>query len=289
MAVISAWPLPEGIKSVEVNGYPMAYQESGSGTPLVLVHGSLNDYRCWNFQIPAFTAHYRVLAVSLRHYFPEPWDGQGDDFSIPQHADDLAELIRVLDLGPVHLLGHSRGGAVVLNVAARHPEVIRTLILEDASGLEALLPETPESRAMAVEGRKLHERLAADLAKGERETALRAYVDALSWPGRWDELTPERKSSFFDNVATAIRPEARPSLSRETIGKFRFPILMLTGETSPDRYGQMLRAMRDCLPGSVGEPTIIPNAAHGMNRDNPKAFNAAVLAHLQHYALTHMY
>jgi pimeloyl-ACP methyl ester carboxylesterase len=172
MAVISAWPLPEGIKSVEVNGYPMAYQESGSGTPLVLVHGSMNDYRCWNLQIPAFTAHYRVLAVSLRHYFPEPWDGQGDDFSIPQHAD---------------------------------------------------------------------------------------------------------------------RPEARPSLSCETIGKFRFPNLMLTGETSPDRFGQMLRAMRDCLPGSVGEPTIIPNAAHGMNRDNPKAFNAAVLAHLQHYALTHMY
>jgi len=55
MAVISAWPLPEGIKSVEVNGYPMAYQESGSGTALMLVHGSMNDYRCWNFQIPCAT------------------------------------------------------------------------------------------------------------------------------------------------------------------------------------------------------------------------------------------
>ena len=280
MAMQRAWPLPEGIKSVEVNGYPMAYQESGTGMPLVLVHGSMNDYRCWNFQIPVFAAHYRVIAVSLRHYFPEPWDGQGDDFTILQHADDVAEFTRALDLGPVHLLGHSRGGAVVLNVAARHPAVIKTLILEDASGLEALLPETPESRAMAVEGLKLHERLAADLAKGDRETALRSYVDALSWPGRWDELTPERKSSFFDNVATAIQVEVRPSLSAEAIGKFQFPILMLTGETSPGRYGQMLRAMRDCLPGSVGEPTVIPNAAHGMNRDNPQAFNAAVLGFL---------
>jgi len=280
MAIQGVWPMPEGVKSVEVNDYPIAYEERGSGTPLILVHGAMNDYRCWNFQVPVLAVHYRVIAVSLRHYFPEPWDGQSDDFSVFQHADDVAEFTRVLDLGPVHLLGHSRGGAVVLNVAARHPDVIKTLILADASGLEALLPETPESRAMAVEGQKLHEHLAADLAKGDQETALRAYVDALSWPGRWDELTPERKSSFFDNVATAIRPEVRPSLSGEAIGKFQFPILMLTGETSPGRYGQMLRAMRDCLPGSVGEPTIIPNAAHGMNRDNPKAFNAAVLGFL---------
>jgi hypothetical protein len=51
---------------------------------------------------PVLAAHYRVIAVSLRHYFPEPWDGQGDDFSVLQHADDVAEFSRVLDLGPVH-------------------------------------------------------------------------------------------------------------------------------------------------------------------------------------------
>jgi pimeloyl-ACP methyl ester carboxylesterase len=66
-----------------------------------------------------FAEQYRVIAISLRHYFPEPWDGRGDDFSILQHADDLAEFTRKLELGPVHLLGHSRGGAVVLNVAVR--------------------------------------------------------------------------------------------------------------------------------------------------------------------------
>lgn len=277
MAMQSVWPLPESIKSVEVNGYPMAYRESGSGTALILVHGSMNDYRYWNSQIPVFTAHYRVIAVSLRHYFPERWDGHGEDFSIVQHANDLAEFTRTLNLGPAHLLGHSRGGAVVLNVAARRPEVIRTLILVDASGLEALLPDTPESRAMMVEVRQLHERLAADLAKGDREAALKAYIEALTVPGRWDQLGPEQKSILFDNVATAIRPEVRPSLSREAIRKFQFPTLLLTGERSPKRYGEMLRAMRDCLPESVGEPIIIPNASHGMNRENPQAFNAAVL------------
>lgn len=280
MVIGNVWPLPEGIKSVEVNGYPMAYSESGSGTPLILVHGSMNDYRYWKSQLPVFAAQYRTFAISLRHYFPERWDGRSDDFTIVQHADDLAEFIRRLDLGPAHLLGHSRGGAVVLNVAARDPELIRTLVLADASGLEALLPETPESRAMAAEVRLLHERLAADLAKGDPEAALKVFIEALTAPGRWEQLGPEQKSILFDNVATAIRPEARPSLSREEIRKFQFPILLLTGEKSPKRYGQMLRAMRDCLPDGAGEPIVVPNASHGMNRENPRAFNAAVLGFL---------
>jgi pimeloyl-ACP methyl ester carboxylesterase len=280
MAMLSGWPLPESVTSVEVNGYPMAYQERGRETPLVLVHGSMNDYRYWSDQIGVFAEHHRVIAVSLRHYFPERWDGRGQDFSILQHADDLAELTRKLDLGPVHLLGHSRGGAVALNVAARHPEVIRTMILADPSGLEALLPDTPESRAMAVEVRQLSERLAADLAKGDREAALRAYVEALSGPGRWEKVSAEQKEILFDNVATAIGPEVRPALSCEVIRKFQFPILLLVGERSPRRYGEMLRAMRNCLPESIGAPILIPRAAHGMNRENPQAFNAAVLGFL---------
>jgi len=280
MEIRSVWPLPEGIKSVEVNGYPMAYRESGNGKPLILVHGSLNDYRYWNSEIGVFAEQYRVIAISLRHYFPEPWDGRGDDFSILQHADDLAEFTRKLELGPVHLLGHSRGGAVVLNVAVRHPEVIRTLILADASGLEALLPDTPEAKALSAETQQLVDRLAVDLAKGDREAALRAYLDKVVGPGRWELMHPDYKQILFDNAATAMRPEERASLSREGICKLQFPILPLTGEQSPKRYGEMARAIRRCASENVLEPIIIPDASHAMNRNNPKAFNVAVLGFL---------
>jgi len=273
--------MPEGIKSIEVNEYPMAYRESGCGTPLVLVHGSINDYRYWNPQIESFAAHYRTIAVSLRHYFPEPWDGSGDDFSILQHADDVAEFIRKLDLEPVHLLGHSRGGAVVLHVAARCPEVIRTLILADASGLEELLPDTPEGRAMAAERQISAERLATDLARGDRDAALRAYVDALGGPGRWDEISGDQKLIHLDNAVPSICADPRPSLSREAIRKFRFPILPIVGEKSPKRFSETLRAMQLCLPdNNMEDMAIIRNAAHGMNRQNPQAFNATVLGFL---------
>jgi esterase len=276
----SEWPLPEGVKSIEVNGYPMAYHESGSGKPLILVHGSLNDYRYWNCEIGVFAEQYRVIAISLRHYFPEPWDGHGDDFSIVQHADDLAEFTRKLNLGSVHLLGHSRGGAVALNVAVRHPELIRTLILVDTSGLEALLPDTPEASALSAETQQLVDRLAADLAKGDREAALRAYVESFAGPGRWKLMRPDYKQILFDNAATAIRPEERASISREAIRQFQFPIQPLTGEQSPKRYGDMARAIWHCASENVREPIIIPNGSHNMNRNNPHAFNAAVLGFL---------
>ena len=101
------WPIPEGIKTVEVNGYPMAYQETGSEIPIVLLHPSLDDYRTWYAQVPEFSKSYRVITVILRHYYPEKWNGVGDDFSIAQNASDVAALIKKLNLGKVNLIGNS--------------------------------------------------------------------------------------------------------------------------------------------------------------------------------------
>ena len=142
------WQLPEGAKSVEVNGYDMAYQETGSGTPLVLVHGALTDYRYWYLLVPEFAKNYRVIAVALRHYYPEKWDGNGNDFSYEQHAADVAALIKKLNLGKGHLLGHSRGGGVVVNVAKAYPEVIKTLILADATGLSPCCQRPPRIKSL---------------------------------------------------------------------------------------------------------------------------------------------
>ena len=275
------WPLPKDVKTVEVNGYEMAYQETGSGSPLVLVHGALADYRVWYAQVPEFAKTYRVIAVSLRHYYPEKWDGKGDDFSIEQHATDVVAFIRKLNLGKVHLLGHSRGGAVVVNVAKQSPDVIRTLILEDASGLETLLPETPETRKLAAETKPPGETLARNLATGNLELAAQVFADSQGGPGTWSKRTPEQKQIVFDNLGTALKATGRPPTTCEQIVKFNFPILLLNGERSPRRYGEMFAAMRKCK--DIPEPIIIPNAAHSMNRDNPPAFNAAVFDFLSRY------
>ncbi len=103
--------------TMRVNGYDMAYVERGTGVPLLLVHGTLGDYRAWTLQMEPFGARYRTIAVSLRHCWPERWSGEGDDFTVQQHTADVAGFIAALGAGPAHLLGHSRGGYIAFRVA----------------------------------------------------------------------------------------------------------------------------------------------------------------------------
>jgi pimeloyl-ACP methyl ester carboxylesterase len=279
------WSIPDGIKTIDVNGYDMAYQETGSGIPLVLVHGSLTDYRTWNAQVPDFSKAYRTISVSLRHYYPEKWNGIGDDFSITQHASDVAALIKNLNLGKVHLLGHSRGGAVVLHVAKLYPEVIRTLILEDAAGMESILPDSSESKTLAAKGAEIRKALRANIAGGDMDKAAREFTDGWNGPGSWEKLPAATKQMVLDNLGTGIAIDERPKISCADIQNFTFPVLTLTGERSPKRYGETYGAMRQCKP-DIPAPLIVPNATHtmhGANLGNPGFFNKVVLQFLNQH------
>src|SRR5205814_2008961 len=109
------------------------------------------------------------IAISLRHYWPEPWNGAGD-FSAQQQAEDVASFIQQLGAGKVHLVGHSRGGYIALQLARAHPDLLRDLVLaepalllpglvEGAKGshathlaLDALEKCFPDQRHMIIPG-----------------------------------------------------------------------------------------------------------------------------------------
>jgi pimeloyl-ACP methyl ester carboxylesterase len=268
------WPIPPGIKWEAINGYPMAYRDAGNGTPIVLVHGSTNDYRAWNAQFDVFSRTYRVIAVSLRRFYPERWDGVGADFSIEQHAEDVASLIRKLNLGKVHLVGHSRGGAVAIEVAKSHPEVIRTLVLPDGS-IQMPVPETAEAKEAAEFTKKLIGTLQENLKTGSATNAAEVFVDMLSEPGTWPKLPESAKEMILTNIYTALGDRSWPLTSCADIKKFDFPVLLMTAEKSPKKFEFFYNEMRKCkeLPASV----MIPRAGHSMQRMNPDAFNKATL------------
>ena len=238
------WPIPSDVKWIEVNGYPMAYQDSGAGEPLVLIHGSLHDYRMWSNQLEAFSKKHRVLNVSLRHYFPELWDGAGNDFSCAQHAHDLGAFIQQLSIGPVHLLGHSRGGAVAIEVAKKYPSLIRTLILEDAAARLELAETDEKTIAFRSE---LFADFRQDVAEGKFEDGMARFIDGMGGPGSWESMTAERQKRFLQNAWTALVEDPLPLTGDDELRKFNFPVLMLTGEKSPPMYGLLPR----CKNGGI--------------------------------------
>src|SRR5215813_4050400 len=131
------------MQTLHVNGYDMAYLDVGPSTvapPLVCVHGSLNDFRIWGCVTGPLTTRCRMICVSLRHFFPEQWDGKGDTYSIAQHVDDVIAFIEQIEPRPVDLIGHSRGGHISFRVAQRRPDLLRRLILAEPGGeLDATL------------------------------------------------------------------------------------------------------------------------------------------------------
>ena len=199
-----SWSIPSDVKSELINGYRIAYKDEGQGTAIMFIHGANADYRSFAPQIADLASSYRVIAPSLRHYYPEQWNGEGSDFSVEQHAADVAALIRMLNLGKVHLVGWSRGGAVAIEIAKAHPDLVRTLVMED--GVIAMpVEETPESRNAAEFRAKNNKAIRGAPAGGRPEQSCRGACRRLGRP---------RSMAKASGAAQTGRPRQYPYCAR---------------------------------------------------------------------------
>ena len=270
------------LKTILVNDYEIAYTESGKGIPLVLVHGSLGDYRSLEITADFFSKRYRTIVLSLPHSYPELWNGEGDGVSILQHADDLAAFVKKISPGPVHILGHSRGGAVVLKTIFAHPKLFYSAVLADPAPFNTLLG-TESSVMDAMNKRAAVVKKAVDLMQqGELDKGLEMFSDSMTIPGAWKKLPEAVRQIRRDNAWSlkGLIKDARVSFTCKDAKNIDIPILLVTGENSPRIYGLMHAALENCLKNH--QKAIVPNASHGMYNDNPRKFNTFVMAFLNH-------
>jgi len=244
------------------------------------VHGSLSDHRHWMPQMATFAAvGFRTVAVSLRHYWPERWDGSGNGFTVDQHVADLVAFIGALGDGPAHLVGHSRGAHIAFRVAERHPEVVRRLVLAEPSGvLDASLspPDTEPGSYTSFIAEAVDE-----VRRGDVEAGLRSFYAYAVGPGSWDQLTPERQQIGRDNAMTLHGQinEGRKPYSRASAAAIHCPTLLVGGALSRPPFMVVLDGLAHAMP-DVRRVTIA-NAGHPMSREQPEAFNAAVIDFLR--------
>jgi esterase len=265
---------------LRVNGYDMAYIEQGQGPSLLLLHGAMCDHRYWAPQMEPFGRQHRVIAPSLRHFWPERWDGLGDDFTIGQHTEDVAAFVAALRAGPVHLLGHSRGGHVAFRVAQHFPDRVRALVLAEPGGeLDASL-DTALPRPDASAGLDTFGQAAERIRSGDVDAGLALFVETVSGFGAWDALTERARGVMRDNAYTLLGQvrEQRPPFRRADAEAIRAPTLLVGAERSPPLYARILEALERCLR-DVRRVTI-PGTSHPMNHGNPEAFDRAVLGFL---------
>lgn len=271
------------MKSIRVNDYDMRYIDMGEGRredspPLLLVHGSLGDYRVWSPVQGLLSRTNRVITVSLRHFFPEHWDGSGGHFTIPQHVDDLIKFIEALGLGAVNLCGHSRGGHIAFRVAGLRPDLINKLILAEPGGtLDASLapPQPPGAEPM----KRIHvEEASRKIAAGDIDGGLRIFKDSIDGDGAWMALSAADRQLRRDNVFTLLAQshEQRQPYARTDAEAISVPTLFIGGGDTPGLLPVVLRALAGHVPGARVE--MIPDATHVMFVQQPEAFSKAVLS-----------
>jgi non-heme chloroperoxidase len=258
------------------------YIEQGEGDPVVLVHGTLGDYRSWKLQMDRFSEAYRTISYSRRYHHPNHCGGDESDYSAALHADDLAAFINNLELDSAYVVGNSYGAYTALFLAARHPERVRALVLGDPP----VLPFLDYSQ----EGRSLREDFLATvwepagkmMQQGKSTAGVRTFVDGVVKDGAFDQFSPEVQKLIMEN-ACEFKVETSSAyfwtpFTCEDAASVATRTLLLTGDNSLRMFQIIVDELARCLPNN--ESLRIPDTTHEVSSDNPEAYNEIVLGFL---------
>ena len=270
------------LKKIKVNGVELHYSEQGNGTPVIFVHGSLEDYRLWDEQVDPFSLNYSVIRYSRRYNYPNDNSKIKSDHSAISEAEDLAALIKKLKLKPAHIVGHSYGAYTALFLGVKHPELVRTLVLTEPPAL-GLARDNPRGKALFDEFMdNLWTPAAQAFNKNENETALRVTFKFFAGADVLDQVPAKVRSDMMSNIrewrALTTSRNAFPIIEREDIKKIRKPVLMISGEKTLPILKFVDAELESLLTNK--ERVILKDASHDMWSEQPEAVREAVLTFL---------
>ena len=261
--------------ALRVNGTELHYEDSGGPGPvLALSHGLLFDTRLFEHQVAALRGRFRCLA----------WDhrGQGRSADDPRRCidietvtDDAAALIEALGLAPVHFCGLSMGGFVGLRLAARRPELLRSLVLMDTSA-------HPEPRANVPRYRLLNlvARFVGLGAVASRVMPILFARSFLADPANAARVAEQRRRLTANRrtIWRAVNGVIERQGVAHELARIRLPTLVMVGEEDVATVPAKAEALRDGIAGAT--LVRVPRAGHSAPLENPDAVTAALGAFL---------
>lgn len=255
------------LHSVKVDGQAIAYREAGHGPALVLLHGFLCDSRCWRHQLSGLSNQFRVVA----------WDAPGagsssdppDTFTTASYAQCLAGFLDAIGIERAHILGLSWGGILAQEFYRLHAKRFSSLVLADTyAGWRGSLPEAGWKDRLAT---------CLRMADGPPEAVVAKFL-----PGMFTDAVPQEVREELSAIISEFHPIGFRLMSlssaemdtTDLLPSIDVATLVLWGDDDRRSPMHVARQIHAAIPGA--ELSIIPNAGHVSNMEQPDGFNARV-------------
>ncbi|HEX2158964.1 MAG TPA: alpha/beta fold hydrolase [Actinomycetes bacterium] len=222
-------------RTIQVDGVLTRYLASGTGPPLVLLHGAGDNARDWSYVLPLLGRSHLVLAPDLPGY--SPGSAPASDYSPARLVHFVTRFMDAVGLDRAALAGNSLGGLVALQLALSHPERVVALCLVDSAGLgRAVNPALIAQRLPGVG------ELAIAMGRRRPGAALRALARAVLLFGRpwrtprsWlvEQYRAARQPGFLEATVASLRAVLGPLGQRQVLvrqlGRLPMPTLIIWG------------------------------------------------------------
>lgn len=257
------------ITTVRSGDAELYVEQHGSGPDVLLLAGLGDTVEVWSHQVAGLADRYRITTFDNRGVGRSPLPPSG--VTVPALADDAAAVIRALDLEPVHAVGFSGGGVAAQELALRHPDVVRSLVLNGTfarfdvrlsrilDGWLTLAKDAESPRAfleqflVSIYTREAHE-----------DGRVEAWIDEF--------LEFEHPTSDEAFVAYVEAYRAHDALDR--LPAVRVPALVIAGEQDPQCTPSTARELARAIPGA--ELVLMPGQSHQPFQEVPDEWNALV-------------
>lgn len=252
------------------DGTTIGFEKSGTGRPLVLVHGTTADHRRWASVTPRLEPRFTAYAIDRRG---RGASGDAPDYHLLREAEDVATVVDSIG-EPVFLLAHSYGAVCSLEASLLTNNVGRLILYEPPipTGLPMYPPGLPDQIQALADSGNLEQGLELFMREVVRmpEHELTSYRQLDMWFGRI-QLVPTIPREMTLDRTYQFKPEK--------FANHQIPTLLLLGGDSPPLFQQAIQVLEAALPNS--QTTILPGQQHIAMDTNPELFVKEVLEFLE--------